>query len=131
MFSWKRGGSRTGETEIIIWRIPSCKEERCENLAFQIQTASQARVAIYAGLVTRHIFFARAVKPRFISSKAAAMLMYGHITRLPKDVGKARDYVVRMAELALSTHDFGIMQDLRSLNGRHESPLYDVFLERA
>ncbi len=32
-----------------------------------------------------------------------------------------------MAELALSTHDFGIVQDLRALNGRPESPLYDAF----
>jgi hypothetical protein len=56
------------------------------------------------------------------------MALYEHIIgeRLPKDACKAKDYVVRMTEIALSTHDFGIMQDLRDLNGRPESPLYAV-----
>ena len=32
-----------------------------------------------------------------------------------------------MAELFLSTQDFDIVQDLRTLNGRLESPLFDLF----
>jgi hypothetical protein len=57
------------------------------------------------------------------------MAQYEHITgeRLPKNDGKAKDYVVLMAKLALNTPDFVIMQDLRALNGRPESPLYDAF----
>ena len=64
--------------------------------------------------MTRQIYFAHAINPSFTSSKAAAMSIYEHITseRLPKDANKARDYVVRMAELALMTHDFDIIQDL-------------------
>ena len=52
-----------------------------------------------------------------------------HITgkRLPNNKGKARGYVVRMAELALLTQDFDIVQDLRAVNGRAESPLFDAF----
>ncbi len=102
-------------------------------MAFQSQTASLARVTMYVERVTRQIVFAHAMKPSFISSQAAATAMYEHITgeRLPTDAGKVRDYAVRMAELALSTHDFIVMQDLRALNGRPESRLYDVILERA
>jgi len=57
------------------------------------------------------------------------MAMYEHISgeRLPKDVGKARDCVVRMADFALSSQDFDIIQDLRALNGRPESSLFDAF----
>jgi hypothetical protein len=79
--------------------------------------------------VTRQIYFAHAVNPSFISSKAAAMAIYEHITgeRLPKDAGKARDYAVRMAEVALLTQDFDIVHDLRVVNGRPESPLFDAF----
>ena len=129
MFSWKKGRSRVGDLVNILWRIPSCEQERFKNFAFQSQAASLAHITICAGRLTRQIFFSLAVKPSFVSSKAAAMALYEHITgeRLPKDVGKARDYVVWMAELALITRDSCIMQDLRALNGRTGSPSYDVF----
>jgi hypothetical protein len=79
--------------------------------------------------MTRQIFFAHAVHPSFINYKAAAMAIYEHIIgeRLPKDVGKERDYAVRMEELALLTHDFDLVQDLQVVNGRPESPLFDAF----
>jgi hypothetical protein len=69
------------------------------------------------------------VNPSFISTKAAAMAMYEYIIgeMLPRDVGKARDYATRMAELALTRQDFDLVQDLRELNGRVESPLFDAF----
>ena len=57
------------------------------------------------------------------------MAMYEYINgeRLPRDVGKAKDYTTRVAELALTTQDFDLVQDLRELNGRVESPLFDAF----
>ncbi len=57
------------------------------------------------------------------------MAMYEYITceRLPRDAGKARDYATRMTEVAISTHDLGIVQYLREVNGRPESPLFDKF----
>lgn len=129
MFCWKKGGSRAGETVNVIWRIATCEKERCENQAFQSQATCLARITRYASRVTRQIFLAHTVNPSFINSKAAAMAIYEHITgeRLPKDAGKARDYAVRMAELALLTQDFDLVQDLRAVNGRPESPLFDAF----
>ena len=52
-----------------------------------------------------------------------------HITgeRLPKDADKERNYVVRMTKLALLTKEFDLVQDLRAVNGRHDSPLFDAF----
>ena len=52
--------------------------------------------------------------------------MYEYITgeSLPRN---ARDYATRVTELALTTQDFDLVQDLRDLNGRHESPLFDAF----
>ncbi len=57
------------------------------------------------------------------------MAIYEHITgeSLTEDTCKARDYVVRMAELALLAQDFDIVQDLRAVNGRPESPMFDAF----
>jgi hypothetical protein len=47
--------------------------------------------------------------------------------RLPRDDGKAKENAIRMAELVLATQDFDIVQDLRDLNGRPESKLFDKF----
>ena len=57
------------------------------------------------------------------------MAIYEHITgeRLPKDVGKAMDYDVRMTDLAMLTQNIDIVQNLRAVNGRPESPLFDAF----
>ena len=103
--------------------------ERSKNLAFQNQAASLRGIAKYAGRVSRQLFYATVVNPSFISSKAAAMAMHGYITgeRLPRDARKARDYATRVAELALTRQDFDLVQDLRDLNGRVESPLFDAF----
>ena len=96
---------------------------------FHSQATCLARITRYASRVTSQIYFARAINPSFISSKAGAMAIYEHITgeRLPKDASKAMDYVVRMAELALLTQDFDSPRDLRAVNGRPESPLFDAF----
>jgi hypothetical protein len=79
--------------------------------------------------VARQVFIAHAVNPSFISSKAAAMAISEYVTSemLPRDANKAKDSAIRMAELVLSTQDFDIIQDLRELNGRPESPLFDMF----
>jgi hypothetical protein len=79
--------------------------------------------------VARQIFIAHAANPSFISSKAAAIAIYEYISgeRLPRDANKAKDNAIRMAELVLSTQDFDIIQDLRELNGRPGSPLFDLF----
>jgi hypothetical protein len=75
------------------------------------------------------VFIARVVNPSFISSKAAAMAIYEYAIgeRSPRDANKAKESAIRMAELVLSTHDFDIIQDLRELIGRPESPLFDLF----
>ncbi len=57
------------------------------------------------------------------------MSIYEYVTgeRLPRDASKAKDYAIRMAELVLSTQDYDIVQDLRELNGRPQSPLFNMF----
>ena len=57
------------------------------------------------------------------------MAIYEYATgeRLPRDANKAKDSVIRMAELVLSTYYFDIIQDLLELNGRPQSPLFDLF----
>jgi hypothetical protein len=129
MFSWKRGGGRAGESVNIVWRIPRCVSERCENSAFTSQSACLASVTKYAGRVTRHVFLAHTDNPSFISSKAAAMSIYENVIgeRLSRDASKAKDYAICIAELVLSTRDYDIVQDLRGLNGRSQSPLFDMF----
>ncbi len=79
--------------------------------------------------MARQILIPRVVNPSFIRSKVAAMAIYEYVggERLPRDAKKAKDIAIRMAELVLSTRDFDIIQDLRELNGRPESPLFDLF----
>ena len=57
------------------------------------------------------------------------MEIYEYVSgeKLPRDAKKAKDSATRMAELVLSTLDFDIIQDLQELNGRVESPLFDLF----
>ena len=83
----------------------------------------------YDGRVARHTFIAHTVNPIFINSKAAAMAIYEYVSgeRLPRDANKAKDTVIRMTVLVLSTQDFEIVQELRTLKGRLESPLFDMF----
>ena len=75
------------------------------------------------------LFLANVVHPSFIQSKAAACAMYHHLTgdHLPRDRCKGKDNAVIMAEIALSTQDFDLIQDLRELNGRAKSKTYDLF----
>ena len=99
MFSWRKSGSRDGESVNIIWRIPKTENMRCENMAFQSQTASLNIITKYAGRVARQIFIAHTVNPSFISSKAAAMAIYEYVNgeKLPRDANKAKDTAIRMA----------------------------------
>jgi len=46
---------------------------------------------------------------------------------MPQDSTKSKDIAIRMASLILIAQDFDIVQDLRELNGRPSSPLYDWF----
>ncbi len=54
--------------------------------------------------------------------------MYHHLTcnHLPRGRCKGKDNGVIMAEVALATQDFDIIQDLRELNGRPKSRTCDL-----
>jgi len=58
------------------------------------------------------------VHPSFINSRAVACAMYTHLTgdHLPSDICKGKDNALVVAEMALATQDFDIIQDLRDLN---------------
>jgi hypothetical protein len=76
------------------------------------------------------LFLATVVRPSFIVSKAAACAMYMHLTEdhLPIDhYCKGKTNAILVAELALATQDFDIIQDLRILNGRSHNKNFDVF----
>ena len=128
LFWWEPGGSRGGEAVRIIWRVPRDVKLLDENKAFQLQTECLQNVTIYQSRAAKTTFLASAVTSSFIKTKAGVIAMYEHITgnRLPHDAGKSC-VAVRMAQMALATQDFDIVQDLRSLNGRPKSPDFDLF----
>jgi hypothetical protein len=55
--------------------------------------------------------------------------MFKHLTGdiLPRDRCKGKDVAIAMAELALATQDFDLIQDIRILNGRPKNASFDVF----
>ena len=55
--------------------------------------------------------------------------MYKILTgdNLPSERCKGKDQAIRVAELALATQDFDIIQDLRELNGRPEDTSFYIF----
>ena len=79
--------------------------------------------------MTRHASLAHIVNPSFISFKATVVLINEYVNgeRLPRDACRAKGYAICMAELVLSTQNYDIVQDLRELNGRPQSPLCSMF----
>ncbi len=65
----------------------------------------------------------------YIQIRAAACAIFKHLTgdNLPRDRCKGRDNARVMAEMALATRDYDILQDLRELNGRPKNAAFDVF----
>ena len=55
--------------------------------------------------------------------------MYKYLTgdNLPTERCKGKESAIRVAEIALATQDFDIIQDLRELNGRPKDTSFDVF----
>ena len=129
MFSWRPEGGRAGETIHVVWRVPLSPINRDENIAFRLQTECLNDIPIYPTRVKNATFLATDVHPSFIDSKAVACAMYKLITgdNLPSERYKGKDMAIRVAELALATQDFDIINDLRELTGRPNDKSFDVF----
>ena len=69
------------------------------------------------------------MQPSFIHSKVAACAIFKHLTcdNIPHDRCKGRDNVRVMAEMALATQDYDILQNLRELNRRPKNVAFYVF----
>jgi hypothetical protein len=88
-----------------------------------------ANIPTYHSGVKKAVFWVIVVNPSFIHSKAVACAIYKYLTGnlLPRERCKGKDDVLVMAEVALATQDPDIIHDLRVLNGRPKSKLFDVF----
>ncbi len=55
--------------------------------------------------------------------------MFKHLTGdiLPRARCKGKDVAIAMAELALATQDFDLIEDIRILNGRRKNTFFDGF----
>ena len=113
----------------VVWRIPSNTASRDDNKAFQLQTDCLNDIPLYHTRVKKAMFLSTTVHPSFIDSKAAACAMYKYLTgdNLPTERCKGKESAIRVAEIALATQDFDIIQDLRELNGRPKDIAFDVF----
>jgi hypothetical protein len=63
-----------------VWSIPFLLADRDENKAFAIQAECLKSISFYHSRMKNALFLATAVRPSFITSKAAAMAIYQHIT---------------------------------------------------
>ena len=118
MFSWMLGGGRAGEAVHVLWRIPRSLPDRDDNKAFQLHAECLANVSTYHTRDKKAIFLATAVYPSFNYSKTAACAMYRHLIgdHLPLERSKEKQSANIVAEMAFSSQDFSIIQDLRELN---------------
>ncbi len=73
--------------------------------------------------------FAEVVNQSFVHSKAAPSDMYKHLTGdiLPRDKCKGKYNARLVAEIAVASQYFDLIQDLRDLNGRPKNTDFDVF----
>jgi hypothetical protein len=129
IFSWRPGGGRAGEVVHFVWRIPPVSSDRDETKGFAIQAVCLGNIKTYHSRVKKALFLATVVRPSFINSKAAAIAMFKHLTGdiLPRDRCKGKEAAIAMAELALATQDFDLIQDIHILNGRPKNISFDVF----
>jgi hypothetical protein len=93
-----------------------------------LQTSCVADVSTYYTRVKKATFLVNVMHPSCIQPKAAACAIYNHHTgdHSPRERCKGKDIAFIMAEVALSTHDFHIIHDLREVNGRPKSTTYDI-----
>eukprot|EP00951_Prasinocladus_malaysianus_P030174 scaffold282650_cov17-Prasinocladus_malaysianus.AAC.2 len=129
LWTFKRGGSRAGETINICWKIPSNESDRDPTRQMRLTTCCVNDVPFFYTRVQKALYFAHVVNKRFISSKAAAKAVYEYITgdNLPVDHSTDKRHCIVMADFCLASQDFDIIQDLRDLNGRPKSKTFDAF----
>ncbi len=107
---------------------PPVPSDRDEIKAFAKQAVCLSNIKTYHSRVKKALFLATVVRPSFINSKAVAIAMSKHLIGdiLPRDRCKGKDVAVAMAELALATQDFDLIQDICILNGRPKNTSFDV-----
>jgi hypothetical protein len=90
-----------------------------------MQAVCLNNIKTYHSRVNKALFLATVARPSFINSKA----MFKHLTDdiLPRDRCKGKDDAIAMAELALATQDFDLIQYIRILNGRPKNTSFDMF----
>ena len=100
-----------------------------DNKDFQLQTECLNDIALSHTRVKKALFLSTHVYPSFIDSKTSACAKYHYLTRdhLPRERCKGKDNAIEMARMALVSHDFDIIHDLRELNGRPKNTLFDIF----
>ena len=62
-----------------------------------------------------------------LKGRCSCDLQIPHWDLLPRERCKGKDDALVMAEVALAKQDPGIMHDLRILNGRPKSKMFDVY----
>ena len=114
---------------IFFWRIPQDPQDRDENKGFPLQAECLSEITTSHSRVKRAVFFSTIASPSCIGSKADASVIYMHLKgdQLPHNKGRTEDSAILMAAMALATQDFDIAHDLRILNERPKSPVFDMF----
>jgi hypothetical protein len=83
-YTWTRGGSRAGVYPHVIWRFPlkSEKQKRGEGLKYSQNNIDylNQNATLYRTRAERAAYMATVVNTNFISSRAAAQVMYEFIT---------------------------------------------------
>ena len=129
MLSWMLDVGMAGEAVHVLWRIPQSLPDRDENKAFQLQAKCLANVSTYHTRVKKAIFLATVVHPSSIDSKASACAMCKHLTGddLSLERCKWKKSAIIVAEMALASQDFSIIQDFRELNGALDNPSLNIY----
>jgi len=130
-YTWVWGCSRAGINPYVIWRVPleSKKEERDDGMIKSQQNIENLHknTSLYHTRAERTSYLAAVVNKNFINSVTAAQAVYEFITGDQLSKNFVNPDASLAARFALSCQDPDIVIDLRKLNARPKSNVFDEF----
>jgi hypothetical protein len=131
IYTWARGGSRTGVNPQVIWRVPLQPNtgERDEGMMKSQNNIDflKTNTAIYRSRAELSAYLATVVDKNFINSTADAQALYEFVTGDLMPSNSLSQDAIATSRYALNCQDPNIIVDFRKLNGRPKNELFDPF----
>ena len=131
LYTWAWGGCGAGTNLHVIWRIPleSQKEERVEgmNMSPKNNDFLNKNTIIYHTRAERSAYLAYVVNKNFVNISTVAQAIYEFITWDVMFTNFTTGEASEAARYAFNCHNTDIIIDIRKLNARPKSKIFDQF----